>query len=127
MRRMSKLTRIAPVFPVRNVTTALAHYRALGFEATAYAENDPHGPIYGFVERDGVQLHLSRVLELDPKKSVSACYLYVEDADALRAAWTAAGVEGRFTAAEDTPYGLREFAHVDPEGNLIRVGSPLKG
>jgi hypothetical protein len=26
------------------------------------------------------------------------------------------------------PYDdLREFAHVDPDGNLMRVGSPLKG
>jgi hypothetical protein len=26
----------------------------------------------------------------------------------------------------DTDYGLREFAHVDPDGNLLRVGSPMK-
>jgi hypothetical protein len=25
-----------------------------------------------------------------------------------------------------TPYGLREFGHVDPEGNLLRIGSPLR-
>lgn len=123
---MSKLTRVAPVFPVRNVTPALAHYRALGFDAKAYGETDPHGAFYGFIERDGVQLHLSRFIELDPKTNTSACYLYVEDADALRGAWTVAGVGGRFTKAEDTPYGLREFAHVDPDGNLVRVGSPLK-
>jgi hypothetical protein len=27
----------------------------------------------------------------------------------------------------DTPYGLREFAFRDPEGTLLRVGSPLGG
>jgi hypothetical protein len=27
-------------------------------------------------------------------------------------------------ATLDTDYGLREFALVDPSGNLIRVGSP---
>jgi hypothetical protein len=26
----------------------------------------------------------------------------------------------------DTPYRLREFSHVDPEGNLLRIGSPLQ-
>ena len=27
----------------------------------------------------------------------------------------------------DTPYGFREFAFRDPEGTLLRVGSPLSG
>jgi hypothetical protein len=27
----------------------------------------------------------------------------------------------------DTEYGLREFAHIDPDGNLIRVGSWIVG
>ena len=26
----------------------------------------------------------------------------------------------------DTPYGMREAVHVDPDNNLIRFGSPLK-
>ena len=25
-----------------------------------------------------------------------------------------------------TPYQLREGAHIDPDGNLIRFGSPMK-
>ena len=50
-------------------------------------------------------------------------YVYVDDADALLAEWRAAGVEGRFEDAYDTEYGLREFCHVDPDGNLLRVGS----
>jgi hypothetical protein len=117
--------RIAPIFPVRNVTAALAHYRALGFVARPYEEAGQDGPIYGFIDRDGVELHLALFRELDPKTSSSAAYLYVDDADGLRAAWLAAGVGGRITPAEDTPYGLREFAHIDPDGNLLRVGSEL--
>ena len=31
----------------------------------------------------------------------------------------------RLMAPWDTDYGLREFALVDPNGNLVRVGSPL--
>jgi hypothetical protein len=27
----------------------------------------------------------------------------------------------------DTDYGLREGAHIDPDNNLIRFGSPLAG
>ncbi len=121
----TKPSRIAPIFPVRNVTTALAHYRALGFDARAYDEAGPDGPIYGFIARDGVEIHLALFRELDPKVNSSAAYFYVADADELRAAWVAAKVGGRVTPAEDTPYGLREFAHVDPDGNLLRVGSEL--
>ena len=70
-------------------------------------------------------LHLARVPKLDPKTSVSACYLYVDDANALYATWQAAAVKGHLTIPKDTTYRLREFTHIDPDGNLLRVGSPL--
>jgi hypothetical protein len=119
---------VAPILPVRSVSAALAHYRLLGFEGTAYAETWDDDPEYGFLTWGPVSLHLTRVASLDPKTS-SACYLYVDDADALYAMWQAAAVEGRVTIPKDTAYGLREFAHIDPDGNpdgnLLRVGSPL--
>jgi len=118
--------RIAPVLPVRDVIAALAHYQRLGFSTDAYGENDGDaGPGYGFVCLGPVELHLSRTPALDPAANTSACYVYVSDADALHAEWAAGGVPGRLTAPEDTPYGLREFAHVDPDGNLLRIGSEL--
>ena len=119
--------RAAPVLPVRDVAAALVHYEKLGFTARRYEEADARGPIYGFVERGPVELHLARVDDLDPKANTSAVYLYVDDADALLAAWRAAGVGGRFADPFDTPYGLREGAHVDVDGNLLRIGSPLRG
>ena len=61
----------------------------------------------------------------DPRTNTSACYLHVDDAQALFEEWSATGVKGRLHPPEDTEYGLREFAHVDPDGNLLRVGSPL--
>jgi catechol 2,3-dioxygenase-like lactoylglutathione lyase family enzyme len=120
-----RFERLAPVFPVRDVARALRHYRQLGFVAEAYEEEDDDGPIYGFLRRGNIDLHLARVAELDPDKNTSACYLYVDDADALYAEWSRAGVGGRLNAPVDTPYRLRELAHVDPDGNLLRVGSPL--
>jgi hypothetical protein len=121
----TKLTSVAPVFPVRNVRRALEHYRQLGFTVDAYNEEDGEDVIYGFIERDGAKLHLSRFAELKIEENTSACYLYVEDAEALYAEWKAANVGGRLRAPEDTPYELREFVHWDPDGNLIRIGSPL--
>ena len=51
--------------------------------------------------------------------------VHVSDADALHAEWAAAAVEGRFMGPHDTPYGLREFVYIDPDGIVHRVGSPL--
>lgn len=117
-----RFERVAPILPVRDVRTALDHYRRLGFEVTAYDE-EARDPVYGFLDWNGVSLHLTRVPDLEPERSVVACYLYVSDADALHAAWKAAKVGGRLTAVAETPYGLREFAHIDPDGNLLRVGA----
>jgi uncharacterized glyoxalase superfamily protein PhnB len=121
--------RVSPVLPVRDVAAALATYRALGFEVDAYDEpgvSTPEDPIYAFLRWGPVELHLSRYRELDPKSNTSACYLYVDDADALYAQWSAAQVEGRLRPPEDTPYGLRELEYVDPDGNALRVGSPIR-
>jgi len=120
---MSEVTfsNVAPVIPVANLDRALRRYRKLGFSAHAYEGPDR----YGFVERDGVELHLSESPEHDRTRDGAEIYLYVSDADALYAAWSASGVKGRFIAPHDTPYGLREFAFVDRDGTAHRIGSPL--
>ena len=33
---------------------------------------------------------------------------------------------GTLTEPRRTPYGLREFAYTDPDGNLLRIGSPFR-
>ncbi len=110
------------MLPVRDVGRALARYAALGFTAEVYGADEDQ---YGFLERDGVHLHVSRVEGLAPATNTLAVYLYVDDADALLAEWRAAGVDGRFGDPDDTEYGLREGHYLDPDGNLFRVGSPL--
>ncbi|EDY55435.2 MULTISPECIES: VOC family protein, partial [Streptomyces] len=111
-------TDVAPVVPVRNLDAALERYRRLGFSARAY-----DGPQrYGFVERGSVSIHLSEWSEHDPLRTGAVVYLYVSDADAVHAEWTASGVEGRFSEPADTPYGLREFTYVDADGTAHRGG-----
>ena len=117
-----RFERIAPVVPVLDLDVALERYRRLGFEVERYTG----GPRYGFVERDSVSLHVTEWPEHDPGHTAPHVYIYVSDADALHAEWSAAGVEGRFSELHDTPYGLREFAFVDTDGTLHRVGSPLR-
>jgi catechol 2,3-dioxygenase-like lactoylglutathione lyase family enzyme len=112
---------VAPVVPVRDLDAALDRYHRLGFETSAYS-----GPErYGYASRGGVSLHLSEEPGHDPHRTTGSVYVYVSDADAVHAEWRAAGVDGRFVAPHDTPYRLREFAYVDPDGTALRVGSPL--
>ncbi len=110
---------IAPILPVRDLDAALERYRRLGFEVERAAEPER----YGFARRGRVSLHLSEWPEHDPATTASAVYLDVADAAAVRAEWVRSGVEGRFTELEDTGYGMREFAFVDADGTLHRVGS----
>jgi uncharacterized glyoxalase superfamily protein PhnB len=119
--RPVEISGAAPVLPVGDIAAAVAHYRSLGFSVRTYEGDAP----YAYAERNGVSLHLSGVHGLDPATTTSAVYLYVTDADTLYAQWRLARVDGRLVAPQDTDYGLREGAHIDPDGNLLRFGSPL--
>ena len=88
----SRFSSFSPVFPVRDLRRALAHYASLGFEVKPYADGG-----YGFAERDEVSLHLSLDEGHGPEadhQHVGTAYLYVEDADALYDEWARAGVGG---------------------------------
>jgi DNA-binding MarR family transcriptional regulator/catechol 2,3-dioxygenase-like lactoylglutathione lyase family enzyme len=117
-RPVSQLRSFSPIFPVRDLNAALAYYAALGFHTFAYEGGDD----YGFANRDGTGLHLAASAAPHP----GAAYLYVRDADALYAEWTRPGIGGHTHPVGPTPYKLREGSHVDPDGNLIRFGSPTK-
>jgi hypothetical protein len=113
---MGDLKRIAPIFAVRDLDRAMAHYDRLGFATRAYV-----GGGYGFATRDGIEIHLGVIPAKD--RRTSGAYLFVEDADELAATWRAAGVEVH--PPQDTEWGQHEGAVVDPDGNVIRFGSPM--
>lgn len=110
------MERIAPIFAVRDLDVAMEHYRRLGFAVRAYA-----GGGYGFALRHGIEIHLGVVPDDD--RRIGAAYLFVDDADRLAADWRSAGVEVH--SPQDTEWGQHEGAVVDPDGNVIRFGSPI--
>lgn len=116
-----RLRELVPIFMTTDLDAALERYRRLGFATHAYED------VYGFADRDGVSFHIGRVARIDLAATSCAAYLYASDADALYGEWKAASVAGTFHEPSDTEYGLREGAYVDPDGNLIRFGSPLPG
>jgi len=118
--------RSVAILPVRDVRAALRIYRSLGFNTDVY-EIDDGTAIYGFLEREGLELHLNLFRDLDPHANTSAVYFYVADPDSLYREWTEAKVEGQLAPPEPKPWGMREMAYVDPDGNLLRIGSALGG
>lgn len=110
-----------PVLPTADLVRAIAWYERLGFAVRATFEG------YAILAIDDAELHLN---ELEPTlpatESTSGAYLRVADADAVFAHWTAMGAP-TIAPPEDQPYGIREFATEDLDGNLWRVGSPLGG
>jgi uncharacterized glyoxalase superfamily protein PhnB len=110
-----------PVLPVLDVVSAAERFRRLGFEVDVV---DPAVAAYAFATRDGIALHLSGVDE-HPENADVCVYLYVENPDALFAEWSAAEVQGRFSAPVDTPWGMREGNYIDPDGILFRFGASL--
>ena len=113
---MSKLNRVAPIFAVRDLSRALTHYERMGFKVRAY-----EGGGYGFVSRDGIEIHLGVVP--DATRTRSSAYLFVDDSGLLAEEWRSSGVEVH--GPEDTEWGQHEAAAVDPDGNVIRFGSPM--
>jgi hypothetical protein len=110
------MERIAPIFAVRDLDVAMEHYQRLGFAVRAYA-----GGGYGFASWHGIEIHLGVVADAD--RRIGAAYLFVDDADRVAAEWRATGVEVH--APQDTEWGQHEGAIVDPDGNVIRFGSPI--
>lgn len=110
------MERIAPIFAVSDVAESLDFYERLGFAVRRYP-----GGGYVFASRRGVEIHLGVVPDGD--RRISAAYLFVDDADQVAAAWEAAGADVH--RPEDTEWGQHEGVLVDPDGNVIRFGSPM--
>jgi catechol 2,3-dioxygenase-like lactoylglutathione lyase family enzyme len=115
---VATIRRTAPILPVRDIAASLDHYKRLGFAIREWA-----GGGYGYATRDGFEIHLG----VDPANGASGAkhtaYLFVDDADALAQEWRAAGADVH--GPEDTEWGQHEGAMVDPDGNVLRFGSPI--
>lgn len=117
------LTRVSPTLHVTDMRRALAFYEgSLGFRCTFKVDDQLHPEIpYAIVERDQVELHL----QLRPAAAgTSACYITVDEADAIWADVQKAGVRV-LRAIEDSSYGMRDFNVADPDGNTLGFGQSI--
>jgi catechol 2,3-dioxygenase-like lactoylglutathione lyase family enzyme len=114
-----------PILPSRSLPSTLAFYARLGFEGEILGEGDA----YAILTRGDLEIHFFVHTELVPAESWAGCYLRVAEVEPLYKAFLAAGLPRRgiprMDSLEDKPWGMREFAVVDEDGNLLRVGQVL--
>jgi catechol 2,3-dioxygenase-like lactoylglutathione lyase family enzyme len=114
-----------PVLPGRSLQSTLAFYGRLGFAGEILGEGDG----YAILTRGDLEIHFFVHTGLVPAESWAGCYLRVADVEPLYQAFLAAGLPKRgiprMDAIENKPWGMREFAVVDEDGNLLRVGQVL--
>ncbi len=109
---------VAPILPTSDMARTARHYGALGFTVRLHDEG------YGTASRDGFHLHFHEVSGSVAQGASGAVYVGVDDAEALHREWVAATV-GETGDLFDPGFGVWEAVHTDPDGNLIRFGSPL--
>jgi uncharacterized protein len=123
---LGRLFNVAPGLPTTDMARTIEHYQRLGFTFSAPGSDaQPDEAGFAIGERDGVALHFALKPDHDPSRTATWVYISVEDADELSAELDAAGA-GQGRPPRDTDYKMRELAHIDPDGNLLLFGSPLR-
>ncbi len=109
-----------PVLPSLNLDETIAFYSPLGFSVLSRYDDD-----YAILGREGRELHFFVMGHLDPKESFFGCYWRVKDVAALHSEYQQLGLAG-LHPVEEKPWGMLEFAVVDPHGNLHRIGQEIE-
>lgn len=112
-----------PILPSRSLVATLAFYGRLGFDGEIVGE------AYAILTRGPLEIHFFSHPELRPEDSWAGCYLRVANVDGLNQAMRQSELPTRgiprMDRLENKPWGMREFAVVDEDGNLIRIGQVL--
>ena len=107
---------MVPIFRVKEATATAAFYESIGFTVEGTHQFEPNFPVYAFLRRGDVQLHLSEHKGDAPMKSLA--YFWVDDIETIAAALG--------EPVEQQPWA-REVTIVDPDGNRLRCGQPNSG
>lgn len=112
-----------PILPGRSLTGTIAFYERLGFDGEIVGEG------YAILTRGDLEIHFFSHPAVEAATSHAGCYLRVADVDSLYEAFQTADLPTRgiprIDRLEDKPWGMREFAVIDEDGNLLRIGQAL--
>lgn len=113
-----------PILPARDLVETRNFYERLGFETVGWWPDIFGG--YAILVRGQLEMHFFRYADLSPSDNYGQCYWRVDDVDgfyrAVRSSLRADSNTPQVKEPEDKPWGVREFALGDPNGNLIRIG-----
>ncbi len=107
----------APIFLSRDLQVSENFYvQFLDFTLDSRYDN------YLIVSRDQVELHLALAPTLDPLTNSCQAYIRVEGIEALYEQYRAYNVIHPNGALQIHPWGMKEFAVLDPDHNLLKFG-----
>jgi catechol 2,3-dioxygenase-like lactoylglutathione lyase family enzyme len=103
-----------PIIPARDTAASTAWYRDnLGFEVVHLE------PEYAIVERDGVGVHFWGPSGIEPADSMTMFRIRVGGIDELYEHCQRKEIVHPNAPLEEKPWGAREFAVIDGDGNLL--------
>jgi hypothetical protein len=101
----------------------LGFYRRLGFVCGIASPNKK----YALAERGSLEVHFFLCEQLDPHESSHSSYFRGNDVHSPFKEFSVLNLPttgiSRITKPEDKPWGMREFASIDENGSLIRIGA----
>ncbi len=103
---------MVPIFRVTDAAATARWYARMGFEVVGEHRFAPELPLYLFLDRNGVELHLSE--HTGDATPGTLVYFWVDDVDAIAREF---GVE-----VSEQPWA-REISLTDPDGNRLRVAT----
>lgn len=103
---------MVPIFRVSDAAETAKWYSRMGFVVVGEHRFAPELPLYLFLERNGVQLHLSE--HTGDARPNTLVYFWVDDVDTL--------AEEFDVSVSEQPWA-REIELTDPDGNRLRVAT----
>jgi len=120
---MKAETEVIPTLPSRSLPATIAFYERLGFEGELIGDG------YAILTRGAIELHFFPHPGLKPEECYSGCYVRTNGVDGLHLEFLASNLPEkgipRLERVEDKPWGMREFAILDNDGNLLKFGEVL--
>jgi uncharacterized glyoxalase superfamily protein PhnB len=113
-------SKVAAVFRVTNLDRALVHYR----DVFGFTEDFRYGD-YAGISRGELHLHLTGSSVHDRPVGGGSVYVFCDEVDTFYADLKRKGARVK-DEPKDYPYGMRDFAVMDPDGNLLSFGCESK-
>ncbi|WP_340203135.1 bleomycin resistance protein [Ascidiimonas sp. W6] len=117
---MEHMFRAVPVLASLNIAKSVFFYKdKLGFDKLGYQDEN-----YAIIGRDKIEIHFWKCNDKIHPENTS-CYVRVKEINELYEELSDKDVIHPNGRLEDKPWGMREFAILDEDGNMIKFGQEL--